>query len=206
MAQPKLDRLLIDVASAVGDSVATAGAAGKIYSGADRLTAINKAREAVYDAYIESLQGIDNFIATFPEWVKVVTTFTLSPKPGYVKKILKMHHTNGGTQVIINPLPPEMYLDALYNSTYSSWGATAAEWYFMEHKNNVDTEIVTILTNTGLYGGASVTTGQVVLQPVDALHDTISGGTNDDIPDPVIWHERTVKAAVDKLQNEMQVQ
>lgn len=201
MSQPKLDRILIDVANAIGDSVATAGASGKTYIGADRLTAINTARKAVYDAYIEALGGIDNFIATFPEWVMVLSGMSLATVPAYVKKVIKMYYLNGGTKVLINPVNEAAYLDALHN-TDSSWAATSTEWYFLETATVAGVKIVQLI---GTAGPSSVTTAVVIGQPVDALHDTISGGSNDDIPDPVIWSQRITDMAVKILLSEQQI-
>lgn len=191
MAQPKLDIISIDVSRRIGDEVTSSNADGNTITAAQRLKAINDARDMLYTQKLESL-GLDDFIRLYPEFVALSTYLAITSntvtKPADCKLVLEMTCFQDvmGTKNF-HSLPKHMtqknYHDALYN-TFSRWKATAGKPKFAEFESTV--KLVATVTD---YTDAIL---NYLKQPVDIAG---YGGSNADLFEPEGWHEEIKRIA-----------
>jgi hypothetical protein len=121
MATTKSNLVSIAVSKIVGDEVTSATSDGTLFTSADRLNAINRARGDVYTEMLKTL-GQRQFLELYPEFVATASiTFasSVANKPVGIRRIIKAYYNSQ----IIEVAPVEVTLDALYN-TYSKWYST----------------------------------------------------------------------------------
>lgn len=199
MAQLKLERIDKGVSRLIGDTVATAGTDGNIFSAAIRLEAINRARLQVYDERLAAL-GIDEFIKAYPELLKITDLIIRSyPSPSYAKpadckKVFEVTLYDDSDVFVAQPkeMLSSLYQDAV-NNTYSSWKATSVkDWKFAEFANEV-----MILASGEDHDKAK-------LNILTAISDAVMGGANTDIVEPSLWIEGIIEAAAEIILGNIQ--
>lgn len=185
VTQIKLNLCSIAVSKIIGDEVTSSSADGNLFTGLDRLEAINRARGNVYSKILNTT-GISQFLAMYPEFsgTKTVTAPTLNTIPDKgadCRAIIKLYLKS----MIAEGIPAEQKLNALYDN-FSNWRATSTSPKFIE-----ETQSVVIL-------GVSLSAEDNIImsylkQPVD-----ISGysPTGEDLIEPYTWLGLIINEAV----------
>jgi len=114
MPQPKLESISIALSKVVGDEVFSAYADGKTFTAADRLDAINRARQLVYvEALIQS-QG--KIALAYPELVKSGIKQIFPEKEPDIRIAMKVRSGNK----VYERIPAIEYMEVRYGQ-YSKW-------------------------------------------------------------------------------------
>jgi hypothetical protein len=184
--QPRLDDIIIKVSGKLGDTITDVTDETGSFSLQDKVDAINEARKKFYSDTLNALNS-DDFVKMFPEWREFVIGMSLTSKPERVRLVLKMVK-NG---VIINPIPPEHYIDSLNNS-YSKFINSATEMWFMEYARSI-----TVLNQP------AITTADAFIYTQPEFRIIRSVGQAD-IVDPEIWLPDIVALAVKLLESDTQ--
>lgn len=190
MAQPKLDIVSIAVSKEIGDEVTASNANGNLFTAAERLSAINRARGNIYTQMLNQL-GITKMIDLYPEFLgksSLSISNSLLTKTAAIRKAIKLLYTNFlQDKLIIEAVPAEQTLDAEFN-IYSKWRGTENKLVFTETENTLKILGATISSGTAdvLY----------LKQPEDIAG---YGGANADLIEPYFWLDLITAEAVINL-------
>lgn len=178
MPQPKYEWISIALSLYAGDQVSEARLDGLLYSSAERLSAINQARQSLYLSVLTE-SGVEKFVANYPEFVDIRTK-TISPaKAPDIKHVFKVYH--GGK--IHNGIPRLQAMD-YKTSGFSKWKTTEDLPKFVEYQDKVE-----------VFGTNSNSANMIYLkQPTDI----VPGAT--DLIEPWIWCEQITRIALTILQ------
>jgi len=183
MAQPKLDIIIAAVIREAGDEFAT------LFDASEVLEAINRARGTVYTEVLTAMKDPQVFMDLYPEFngmeaLSIVTN--VITKTAAIRRAIKIMYPSTNPTHIIEAVPIEQSLDAMFPAGYSKWKGTATRPVFIESTGSLSIIGITI---TGTVSGIV----NYLKQPVNVS----SGG--DDIIEPYIWIDMIVAEAVKTL-------
>jgi hypothetical protein len=193
MATTKSNLVSIAVSKIVGDEVSAATSDGTLFTSADRLNAINRARGDVYTEMLKSM-GMRQFLELYPEFVATASisfTSSVADKPAGVRRVLKAYYNSQ----IIEVAPVEVTLDAMYN-TYSKW--YSATYPVMVEYSDSGTNKLKIIN-------ATITASVTVLYVLDLIDLVGHDGAYADMIECYAWLNIIIQGAAQYLLNTKQI-
>jgi len=184
MAQPKLDKISLELGTKMGDTPSSATADGETYTKNDRLSYINLARKHVFIEMLAKYQGnLQEFGKVFNEWVigdTVSISSNLGALPAGLRHIMNAYLSVNNVKCKV--VDSEKYHEAKFD-TDSHFFGTDEEPAVYVSRNQIELLRETTTGTPNLYL-------KYIGEPVDAVHD---GST--DIPDPESWTQMIVQTA-----------
>lgn len=175
MAQPKLEKILKNVAKNIADeNLTTPFSDGRLVTGERRLQAVNEARGTVFNEYVALFQDPVKFADAYPDYLSVATK-TLNPLPADVFFALKL---NGNPT--IERVPRDLYYESKTN-THSSFYSEPGALRFSQHDGKIE-----VINDDG---GLTSCEMLYIKRPTDATE----GGA--DIFESELWIDRISEVA-----------
>jgi hypothetical protein len=192
MATPILDSLHTQLAILVGDEVASASTAGKVYSVADRLNAINQARGKLFNTILTQI-GIEKFSELYKEYAKESSALTLTTsavaKPTncryIIACILTRTSTNAGDYDVKKI--PEITFYEFVTDLYSNFQSSASEY-----KYRLSNSVITIYGERSTGISFATVAGTI---KVSYIEDPLDLSTDLDYYDPPQWKRDVLEIA-----------
>jgi hypothetical protein len=136
----KLNRISIEISVNSADPVTSATADGYVFTAAERLAAINAARQEIYRQQLETM-GPYKMAITYPEYQQQ-TYITINsgqyPKPSDCKKVLNcIRQASGAAEERTREVTAENELQAKLN-TYSGYYSKPGSWAWIERNTTIE--------------------------------------------------------------------
>lgn len=203
MPQPNLEYISLAIAKKIGDEVLNMSADmnGNLFTSAQRLNAINGARQNIYDATYNTLNP-ENFGEMYPEFIRESSDLPIINNIGSIPDDTKYIYsvrirTTDVSDEITNPskeakkIPKELSYEAQYD-TYSVFKADANNYKYIEQ--NTQLKIL----------GSTITNGLLNLIYLADI-TPVELGDDADIPDPYSWRQKTIDEATRILLTDQQI-